>query len=416
MPTFTITLRKDHKTKDKIYPIVITIYDGDRKERHPIGWKVPERNWSDEEKKVTGDHADKKKINLVIESKIGELKQRIAQSQINKMKLPIGQIFNQAKAKDSFPGYLEFRAHQLFKEGKISIEQKIIDLADDIRRCLGELNISDIDKHSVSRFRLWLLNKGSHDKNGLKLRANKDVTIKKKFAYCSRFFQELIKDGKVTGPDPFDNQVFKIVKAKKVKLTLKEIDLLGKVELKNINHQLARDMFLFSYYCKGIRFENCATMQKKWIRNGRLNYQINKGLKHLSVKIHSKLQDIIDKYQGADPLFIFPLFTGDNRKTVVGYLKTPTNESKKAYKKVINDRNTVINEWLWKAAIKAEINSDISMHTARHSFAFHLKKLNTSIHAIKESLGHSTTQQTETYLADLEDDIVDSEVEKLYGV
>jgi len=34
---------------------------------------------------------------------------------------------------------------------------------------------------------------------------------------------------------------------------------------------------------------------------------------------------------------------------------------------------------------------------------------------IKDALGHSTTQQTEDYLKELDDEVIDAEVAKLYG-
>jgi len=89
-------------------------------------------------------------------------------------------------------------------------------------------------------------------------------------------------------------------------------------------------------------------------------------------------------------------------------------ETKEKYKQVVKRRNTIVNEWLWKAGKSIGIN-DISFHTARHTFSWHMKGVTDNIHVIKDALGHSTTQQTEIYPKELDDEVIDKEVAKLYG-
>jgi len=408
MATYTIQLRKDgKKEKNASYPIVITVYEGEKKERYSIGYKVPENNWDEENHKVKGRYPDKDFINSVIDSKESIIKQVIAECSIQRRPVPIGRIFKTQYTGDSFTSYMRTRADQLFKDGKVSIERKITDLAGEIEACFnGGWNTEDINKESVQ-----ILKNSFKEKE----RPNSQNTIRKKLAYLSRFYNELMEDSKAPAPNPFKGHNLKLIPAKKAKHDKKQIHLLEKTEYKNPNYRLAVDMWLFAYYCQGIRFENCATIRKKKdIKDGRIHYRVNKGLKLKSAKIHSKLQSIIDKYDSMDPVFVFPL--GPGRTDIVAYFKekNPGNELKKKYKSAINKRNTMINEWLWKAGKKIDID-DISFHTARHTFAFHMKQVTNNIHVIKDALGHSTTQQTEVYLNELDDEVIDKEVAKLYG-
>src|SRR4051812_19309802 len=68
-----------------------------------------------------------------------------------------------------------------------------------------------------------------------------------------------------------------------------------------------RNLFLFAFYCKGQRFETCVTLRRDQMRDGRIYFITNKGKDPISVKIHSRLQKILDQYPG-DP-FVFPFIS-----------------------------------------------------------------------------------------------------------
>jgi hypothetical protein len=48
-------------------------------------------------------------------------------------------------------------------------------------------------------------------------------------------------------------------------------------------------------------------------------------------------------------------------------------------------------------------------------FRLHMKRVTNNMFAIKDRLGHSTTQQTEDYLKVLDDETIHPEAVKLYG-
>ncbi|WP_461396540.1 tyrosine-type recombinase/integrase [Flavitalea sp.] len=60
------------------------------------------------------------------------------------------------------------------------------------------------------------------------------------------------------------------------------------------------------------------------------------------------------------------------------------------------------------------IKKTLTFHISRHSVAYHLMS-GSSIHTIKEVLGHSDTRTTEIYLKELGDELIDVEMVKLYG-
>lgn len=409
MPTYKIELRTDRESKKGLFPIRIVLFDSKRIIYEPIKWKVSEENWDFDKCRVKGKHRDKTVINSVIDSKEAAIKQYFAQCEINREPADITTIFNTAEkprtSGKSFSDYLLHRSKQYYQQGKIGMYRIAERFSREVKEYFGNITAKEIDLDKVRDFDGWLTTEKENTQNGRR----------KKFAFYSQFYGELMEEGKAPGPNPFRKYRINKVPVKKEKLTVKEIEALEKVELKDPNLNDARNLFLFAYYCKGIRFEIAVTMKKADIKNGRLYFQTNKGRKHLSVAIHPRLRQIIAQYKKLDSPFIFPMIAGKDIETVLAYYEKETKENKDKYMRVLYIRNSIQNERLQKAAKLAGVKTHISMHVARHTFAYHLKQNTDNIHVIKDALGHSTSQQTEDYLKQLDDETIDREVAKLYG-
>jgi integrase len=88
--------------------------------------------------------------------------------------------------------------------------------------------------------------------------------------------------------------------------------------------------------------------------------------------------------------------------------------NRKEYIKRTDSLNVTVNRSLKVIAGLAEIEP-FTFHIARHTFAYHLKKVVTNIAAIQDSLGHASSRTTEMYLKALDDEHLDTEMQKLYG-
>jgi site-specific recombinase XerD len=140
-------------------------------------------------------------------------------------------------------------------------------------------------------------------------------------------------------------------------------------------------------------------MKKDALQNGRLYFQTNKGKKHLSVELHPKLKAIIEHY------------IDNPTDTIFGRVMSDLGNQKRSK---VGSENFMVNRELKVVAQLAEVPIALSMHHARHTLAFHLKKNKADIHAIKQALGHSRTQTTEIYLTDLDDEAIDPVMRSLY--
>lgn len=74
-------------------------------------------------------------------------------------------------------------------------------------------------------------------------------------------------------------------------------------EIKNLDLSLlpqldyARDMFMFSFYTRGMSFIDMAFLKKKDLHGGILSYRRKKTGQQLLIKWEKPMQEIVDKYK-----------------------------------------------------------------------------------------------------------------------
>ena len=159
------------------------------------------------------------------------------------------------------------------------------------------------------------------------------------------------------------------------------------------NLEFARDMFLFSFYTRGMSFIDIAHLKKKDLQNGFLSYRRRKTGQQLVIRWEKCMQEIVCKYP-EDSLspYLLPV------------LKYPFKDTHKHYYRNVMSG---INRNLKEIARLAEISIPLSKYCARHSWASAAKGKNIPISVISEGMGHDSEATTQIYLASLDNSIVD---------
>lgn len=220
----------------------------------------------------------------------------------------------------------------------------------------------------AEEYHSWLIKKG----NGPNM-------IFKKFKYLRQLYDKFDPSGK----NPFKITI-KQVPVNRVKLSKEVMHRMEEIKLDG-TLDFTRDLFLFSYYCKGMRFQNCIDVKKEDIRDGRIYFpKISKSNKPISVKIHPKLQDLINKYKSDDEN-LFRLLS-----------------------------NNEVNVNLKGIALMLGIKEKLSFHIARHSLSMNLKRSGISTDVISDVLGHGDTKTTQDYLNALDDELLDPALDNFY--
>lgn len=153
----------------------------------------------------------------------------------------------------------------------------------------------------------------------------------------------------------------------------------------------ARDIFMFSFYTRGMSFIDMAFLQKKDLRNGVLSYRRRKTGQLLTIKWEKPMQDIIGKYDTSGTPYLLPLIT-DSIK-----------DSRTQYK---NQAHRV-NRNLKKIGELLGLATPLTSYVARHGWASIAKSKNIPVATISEAMGHDSETTTRIYLASLDTSVVD---------
>jgi len=384
MATINLLLKTNYKCKDGTYSLIIRVCHGHKQLQHYTGYKLLETQFKNGE---VVKHPDAFLINEKVGEKVMQARRYIADCRERGRPIDFKLIFRK-KQSYSFIEYLKEREQYFKSRDMIIMKQKAARFAFELTECFGDIHFDEIGQSELEKYEAWLIKQG-----------NGQNTRNKKFEFLGKFFSDASRAKKTYGDNPFSNYKIKKLPVYKTKLTPEQIKAIEDLPLAPGPVNDARNIFLFSYYARGMRFENCVILKRENIRDDRIYNRANKSKRFMSLRIHSRLQKIIDQYAGE---FVFP------------YLKE-IPESRQKYVSVIGSANAIVNRHLKTVAELAGITEKVSMHTARHSFAWHLKYKTGSINVISDALGHSSSKVTEVYLKSLDDEFLDHEMSKLYG-
>ena len=111
-------------------------------------------------------------------------------------------------------------------------------------------------------------------------------------------YNKAVKHGLTIQRSPFANvftrndKTVKRAVSEDIIIRIKNLDLTSHKEL-----ALARDLFMFSFYLRGISFVDMANLRKHNIKNGYINYFRSKTKQMLTIRIEPCMQEIISRYE-----------------------------------------------------------------------------------------------------------------------
>ncbi|WP_262888444.1 tyrosine-type recombinase/integrase, partial [Flavobacterium collinsii] len=163
---------------------------------------------------------------------------------------------------------------------------------------------------------------------------------------------------------PFDK--FKVSKikesGKKEYLSEKELELLKNAQLLKKNDIIARDMFLLSFYGRGINFIDLMQLKKTDLYKETITYKRSKIEVIVNFNINNFWKQKIEEYTSpVDSIYLFNIVHNNQNSKI--YI----NNRKRKYLKIH------INTPLKKIITDLDIQKKITYYCARHSFATILK-------------------------------------------
>ena len=150
----------------------------------------------------------------------------------------------------------------------------------------------------------------------------------------------------------------------------------------------ARDLFLLSFYLRGMAFVDMAFLKKTDLRCGMVSYNRRKTHQNINIEWIKPMQAIIDKYteQTKDSPYMLPILTGKESSPYAAYRK--------------KEHNTNYN--LKRIGEMVGLKIPLTTYVARHTWASVALHMNIPVATISEGMGHNSYKTTQIYLESID--------------
>lgn len=200
---------------------------------------------------------------------------------------------------------------------------------------------------------------------------------------------------------PFRHVYTGVAKTKKRAVSLDVIKTLRNLDLRlDPLSELARDMFLLSFYTRGMSFVDMAYLKKGNLRNGILSYRRHKTSQQLYIRWEDKMQDIVGRHHIAGSDYLLPFIKHDGRDARRHYLNA----------------SHLINRRLKNLGVRIGMTEPLTMYCARHSWASIAHSNDVPVSVISQGMGHDSEKTTRIYLASLNTSVIDSANSKILSL
>lgn len=248
-------------------------------------------------------------------------------------------------------------------------------------RCGADLRLDSLDESVMEDYEGWLYAKGAV--------AN---TVSFYMRILRAVYNRAVDSGAIADRRPFRHVYTGIGRTVKRALSIPMIR-----KIRNLTFPegsltgYARDIFMLSFYLRGMSFIDMAFLRKSDLVDGCLSYRRRKTGRLLAIRWTSEMQEIVDRYPDYNSEYLLPILRGNGGNERSGYRNKCYN----------------INRHLKKVAAMLGIEIPLTLYVARHSWASAAKAKGIPVSVISEGMGHDSESTTQIYLASLDASVVD---------
>ena len=238
----------------------------------------------------------------------------------------------------------------------------------------------------VKSYELWLKTKG--------VSLN---TISFYMRILRAVYNRAVNEGLTADLHPFGQVYTGVAKTAKRGISTADIARILHFDLSaSPSRAFARDIFMFSFYTRGMSLIDIAKLKTDNIKNGVLTYQRSKTGQRISVKWRKEMQAIVDRYHQQGSTRLLPIVTQET-------------DIRKQYDTALHN----INYNLKKIGKAVGLSIPLTMYVARHSWASAASQSNIPLHVISQCLGHDSEHTTQIYLSSIDVNQMDEANDKI---
>lgn len=403
-----LILYKWKTLKDETNPIMLRISKKKQRIMFSTGLSCTPKQWNDEyslfirDKRLVKDYEE---LNTVLTNAKSKADKIIKEFE----RLEIDWTLKQFESKyllksvnlnptEYFEGHI-LKLSDAGRYGNADVFRSTLKILQIFDKRFNKLKFPDIDQKYLEKFDSFL-------RMDRKL---KDTSI----SFYMRTFATLINAAIADGlmqPDayPFKTkqnkgyQISKLnVETKKRFIPIEYLQTLKNHNFTDLRLETARNLFLFSFHCRGINWIDMAyltndSIEKVMSTDGKeikvIKFIRTKTHKPFEIVVNSDIQNLLDWFQKMPhckpyllPIVTVPEHTGEA-------LRVHIRDRRSKYNNALSDI-TAIKELKFPESLK-----DITSYFSRHSYAMALRSKGTNIELISEALGHADLSTTSIYL------------------
>lgn len=383
MPTSVILQDIRHKKQDGTYTIKLRITDGNKQIYYPVLFDHQKISFTKE------DWARIQRPNP--RGDLGRWKERLQEYEIKARNI-MGELevfsfpafedkiySNRSEGNDLFTGFNNYLT-RLKEEQRMGTYNAYNDAKHSIERYKKQIKYTDIDKY-------WLRDYVHYMKN---VRNNASTT---QGIYLGALRVIVNAEGKkYMTINPFDGFTMPVgVKRTHYYLTENEVRAFAAYKSKSQIVEEAQAYWMFSFRCNGINFKDIAYLKWKDITDNEIVISRQKtksrSSKQIFIPLSEKIKKHIEIYGKPKGVYVFDVLSAKD-------------SASKADAKVglfISQMNKYTSRIGQELGFKIKVTTTV----ARHSFATVLYRAGNNLIDIRDALGHSTVQTTESYIGSL---------------
>lgn len=292
-------------------------------------------------------------------------------------------------------GFVEFAKRHITKIQEFGKGKKVINYLASINRFSSFLKDDDIPIYKVDASLIGNF-ESSLKNDGLCLN-----TISFYMRNLRAIYNRCVEEGLTVDNSPFRHVYTGVAKTVKRAIPLSKVKAIKDMQFPGEPHlDFARDIFMLSFYTRGMSVVDLAYLKKKDLSNGFLTYRRMKTGQRLTVKWEPPMQEIASKYEDAGSPYLLPIINADSKDT------------RKRYR----SQAALINKRLREIGIRVGLSCPLTLYVARHSWASAAYSNNVPVSVISEGMGHDSEKTTRIYLASLDTSSVDNANEKIISL
>ncbi len=380
------------------HPIMLRVTKARKSKYISVGFSCSTDLWDNKENLPKKKHPHYKEIKILIAKKRLDAEKLILSLENEDKNLSAHEIkgkLRKQKVNNPFVmDYFDSIVSRFIQSGQIKNSEVYKDAKRNLSYFIGEkkIHFSDMDVLFLNQFEEFLKHNGKGENTIY-------IYLRTIRALINKAVKEEICSEKYYAFKKFSLSKYAKIKTEKRAIEKSDIEKIQKLKLNKYKHLIdAKNIFLFSFYCRGMNFIDIALLKWYDIKNDRLFYKRAKTKEPFNLSLLKPAQEILNYYKpltySDSKSYVFPIFHEQHNTPQALY-----NRKVKMLRKVNADLKEIAN--------LIGLKTKLTTYVARHSYATILKKSGISTSIISEALGHDSEKTTQIYLESFGSTILD---------